>query len=90
MGVVRASALVPQLPLAITRILRQLGQLIWVPIENLIFLLVWITALVWPLRVLATPSVSFRDVVLPKLTYVVVRPLLGNNSVLGRRFINTV
>ena len=77
MTIVRAAAsLIPQLSFAITGILGQFGELVRVPIEDLVLLLVRITTLIWPLRVLAASSVSFRDVVLPKLTDVVIRPLL--------------
>ena len=88
-----SATLIPQLSLAVARILGQLGELVRVPIEDLFFLLVRVTALVGPLRVLAAPSVSFRDVVLPKLADIVVWPLLGRSccgSVLGRRFFDAV
>ena len=90
MTVVRAATLIPQLSLAIARILGQFGELVWVPIEDLILLLIRITTLIWPLRVLAASSVSFRDVVLPELTDVVIWPLLDCRSILGGRFFDTV
>ena len=90
MTVVRAATLIPQLSLAIARILGQFGELVWVPIEDLVLLLVRITTLIWPLRVLAASSVSLRDVVLPELTDVVIWPLLDCRSILGGRFFDTV
>ena len=86
----RTATLIPQLSLAIARILGQFGELVRVPIEDLVLLLVRITTLIWPLRVLSASSVSFRDVVLPELTDVVIRPLLDCRSILGRRFFDTV
>ena len=90
MTVVRAATLIPQLSLAIARILGEFRELVRVPIEDLVLLLVRITTLIWPLRVLAASSVSFRDVVLPELTDVVIRPLLDSRSILGGRFFDTV
>ena len=86
----RAATLIPQLSLAIARILGQFGELVRVPIEDLVLLLVRITTLIWPLRVLAASSVSFRDVVLPELTDVVIWPRLNCRGVLGGRFLDTV
>ena len=56
-------------------ILMQLGQLVGMSLEDL-FLLVWVAALVWSLRVLATSAVSFGDVVLPELANAITLPLL--------------
>ena len=86
----RSATLIPQLSLAIARILGQFGELVRVPIEDLVLLLVRITTLIWPLRVLSASSVSFRDVVLPELTDVVIRPLLDCRSILSGRFFDTV
>ena len=86
-----AASLIPQLSFAITGILGQFGELVrGVPIEDLVLLLVRITTLIWPLRVLAASSVSLRDVVLPELTDVVIWPLLDCRSILGGRFFDTV
>ena len=90
MTVVRAATLIPQLSLAIARILGEFRELVRVPIEDLVLLLVRITTLIWPLRVLAASSVSLRDVVLPELTDVVIWPLLDCRSILGGRFFDTV
>lgn len=90
MTVVRAATLIPQLSFAIARILGKFGELVRVPIEDLVLLLIRITTLIWPLGVLAASSVSFRDVVLPELTDVIIRPLLDSRSILGGRFFDTV
>ena len=90
MTIVRAATLIPQLPFAIARILGKFRELVRVSIEDLVLLLVRITTLIWPLRVLAASSVSLRDVVLPELTDVVIWPLLDCRSILGGRFFDTV
>ena len=61
------ATLIPQLSLAVARILGQLGELVRVPIEDLFFLLVRVTALLGSLRILAASAVSFRDVIVPEL-----------------------
>ena len=71
-------SLLSQLSITVARriILVQLRQFVRVPLKDL-FLLVWITSLVRPLRVLATPTVSLGDVVLPELANAIALPLLG-------------
>ena len=68
-------ALVSQLSFTIARrtILVQLCQLVWMSLEDL-FLLVWVATLIRALGVLATSTVSFGDVLLPKLVYAIVLP----------------
>ena len=71
-------SLLTQLSITVARriILVQLRQFVRVPLEDL-FLLVWIATLVRPLGVLATPTVSLGDVVLPELANAIALPLLG-------------